>query len=196
MSGRAERVGSGASGSRRILVALVISSSIASAGCGGHSAQPTTSHTRQRTSPHSSQALGAGGGTAGATPICRSLHGPDVVAVGAASSARVEPLASTKGSHLTCSALFIDAAGGIILELTETRGSPRLLAETRRAAQATLGRVRPLTDGGPGFIASRELAFLRHGRLVTLNTGYTTSGQVQLTSTQLMRLASLIARRS
>jgi hypothetical protein len=119
-----------------------------------------------------------------------------VAAVGVAAPARVEALALTKGSHLTCSALFIDAAGGLVLELTETRGGPRQLAESRLAAQATLGRVRTLTHGGPGYIASRELAFLRHGQLVTLSTGYTTSGQVQLTSTQLMRLASLLARRS
>jgi hypothetical protein len=124
---------------------------------------------------------------------CRALTATDLTNVGAVLPAREEQLANGPAVHVTCSTLFIDGAGGLILELTQATGGARELARAREAARAQAGSVRPLPHLAPGFVAGSVLAFLHRGQLVTLNAGYSTSGKLQLSTRQLERLALTVA---
>ena len=46
-----------------------------------------------------------------------------------------------------------------------------------------------------GFIVGQALGFLQRGQVVALNSGYTSSGQPELTKAQLVRLAGIVAHR-
>jgi hypothetical protein len=109
--------------------------------------------------------------------------------------AKVEQLANSVGEHRTCSDLFIDASGGLILLVTKTRGGSRELAAARQAALAHGERPRPVPGVSGGFVAGQHAGFLEHGQVVSLTSGYTSTGQPELTAAQLARLAGVVAQR-
>jgi hypothetical protein len=161
--------------------ALVLAGALAT-GCGGQNARRAGS-------------AGAGVQNSPSTQPCRVLTASDLASVGAAQPAHEEQLARGAGVHVTCSTLFIDGAGGLILELTQSTGGARELTRAREAARAQAGSVRPLPHLAAGFVAGSVLAFLHRGQLVTLKAGYSTSGTLQLSTGQLERLASTIVGR-
>jgi hypothetical protein len=113
---------------------------------------------------------------------------------GGAAPAREEQLSNVSGRHLTCATLFIDGSGGLILEISEEAGDTRALSAARVAARGQGGPVRSVARLGAGaFLAARTVAFLHQGQLVTLSAGYSTSGQLQLSRAQLLRLAKVVA---
>jgi hypothetical protein len=162
-----------------LTTALVLAGALAT-GCGGQSARRGRS-------------VGAGAHSSASTQPCRALTATDLASVGAAQPAHEEQLARGAGVHITCSTLFIDGAGGLILELTQSTGGARELARVREAARAQAGSVRPLPHLAAGFVAGSVLAFVHQGQLVTLKAGYSTSGTLQLSTGQLERLASTVA---
>jgi hypothetical protein len=91
--------------------------------------------------------------------------------------------------------LFVDSSGQLILQLTEADGGQAALTDLRRttAAEVGPGAIHPVAKFGPGaFVGSRVLGFIHGSRLVTLQTGYTTSGELELTPDQLVQLATIV----
>ena len=169
--------------SRAVGVAVV---AIVLAACGGgsskHSASTTTS-TGQR--------------GADVSPSCHALTSSDFGKVGAVTPAKVQQLANSVGQRRSCSDLFVDASGGLILEITKTPGGPRKLASARQTARGSsaTARPRPLPGIPGGFVVGQHVGFVERGQVVSLSTGYTTAGQPELTTAQLVRLAGVVARR-
>jgi hypothetical protein len=131
------------------------------------------------------------------SPSCRALTSSDFRRVGAVTPAKVQQLANSVGQRRSCSDLFVDASGGLILEITKTPGGPRELALARQTARGSSAAARPRSlPGVPGgFIVGQRVGFLRRGQVVSLSTGYTTAGQPELTAAQLIRLAGVVAGR-
>jgi len=159
-------------------------------GCGGGS---------PRRSPSTTASTGPSGTASAAqtSPSCHALTAADFTRVGAAGPARAEQLANSVGQRRTCSDLFIDASGGLVLELTTTPGGSRELAAARETARGQSPRARPpAVPGLPrGFIIGQQLGFVEGGQVVVLSSGYTNSGQPELTKAQLVRLAGIVAHR-
>jgi hypothetical protein len=169
--------------------------------------------TAASTSQHSSTRAGD------TAPSCHLLRPADFRVVGAAVPAKAEQLANSVGQRRTCADLFIDASGGLVLELTETPGGSHELAVAREVArgpsagapgaggQSSGGqssgshgagagvRTRPLPGIPGGFVVGQRAGFLQRGQVVTLSAGYTTDGQPELTTAQLVGLAGVVARR-
>lgn len=173
------------------LTALIASAALLAVGCGGGGNGGDT------------EASGGTGSTQPAassqpTKTCASLSASDLARVASIRPSKQEPLAQPPGSNLRCSTLFVDASGQLILELTQAGGGQAALAGLRRGTASDLGAatVRPLPLLGPGaFVARRVLAFARDGQLVELQTGYSSEGRLQLTTAELMRLATIVASR-
>jgi hypothetical protein len=87
--------------------------------------------------------------------------------------------------------VFVDASGGLILQVTETSGGSRELPRTG----AHGAPVRRLAGVAGGVLSGSEAAFVRKGQLVTLQAGYSSAGKLQLDSGQLVRLARMAASR-
>lgn len=171
---------------RTVLVAL---SALVAAGCGGG---------KQAGGGTDSTQPAPGSASGQLTKSCTSLSASDIAHVAAIRPSKHEPLANTSGGNLRCSILFIDSSGQLILELTEADGGRAALATLRRGTASDLGAatVRPLPALGPGaFVARRVLAFASGGRLVELQTGYSSEGRLQLSTGQLTRLGTIVAAR-
>jgi hypothetical protein len=126
------------------------------------------------------------------------LAAADIADVASVQASRQESLGSAPGSSARCSVVFVDSSGQLILQVTELGGGQATLAELRRTAASDLGpaTVRSTPALGRGaFVARRVLAFARGGDVVQLQTGYSSTGQLQLTPAQLTRLAAIVARR-
>jgi hypothetical protein len=164
--------------------------SVVVAGCGGGSSTQSVSTTT--TAVRSASAK-----SADASASCHALTSSDFAKIGAIAPSKVEQLADSVGQRRTCSDLFIDASGGLILELTKVPGGPRELVATRQSARGSgVGlRPQPLPGVRGGFIVGHQVGFPDRGQVVTLSAGYTTSGQPELTPSQLVRLAVVVARR-
>jgi hypothetical protein len=168
-----------------VLVALA---ALLAAGCGG-GAKPRSGGagaSQPRSSPASGQSMAS----------CVSPAASDIERVASIRPSRQEALAESPGVHLRCSTIFIDGSGQLILQVTQADGGPAALTALRRSITGELGSatVRPLPALGAGaFVARRVLAFARSGRLVTLQTGYSAAGRLQLTAAQLARLATIAA---
>jgi hypothetical protein len=166
-------------------VALVSLSLVACGGASSKPSAPTTASTSQSTTATS----------ADTAPPCNGLTATDFKNVGASAPPTVERLANNLGQHRTCADLFIDASGGLVVELTKTPGGPRELAAARETArgQSRNAHPRPLPGIRGGFLIGQQAGFLDHGQVVVLNGGYTTAGQPELTTAQLVALAAVVA---
>jgi hypothetical protein len=130
---------------------------------------------------------------------CTSLTSRDIARVASIRPSEEQALASSPGVRLRCSILFIDSSGQLILQLTEAGGGRAALADLRRAAASDVGAaaVRPLPALGNGaFVARRVLAFARGRSVVQLQTGYSADGRLQLTPSELTRLATIASAAS
>jgi hypothetical protein len=129
---------------------------------------------------------------------CRELSAQDLQAVGAALPSRREALARAPGSQVSCSIVFIDSAGQLILQVTETDGGRAALEQVRRAvAASTTGSVGPLPALGAGaFVSRRATGFAHGGRVVELQTGYAADGHLELSRAELVRLARVARTRT
>ena len=167
---------------RRLSFSLVVPA-VVLAGCsGGHQASPTQSES---------------------TPLvqsCRSLDAKDIERVASISPVNKRHLASQPRAHLLCGMVFFNGSGDLIVEITETTGRTAALRRLRASNVEQFGQdnVRAVSGLGPSaFLARRRiLAFARGGRIVNLETGYGSQGQLTLTVDQLTRLARLVASRS
>jgi hypothetical protein len=131
------------------------------------------------------------------SPSCHALTFADFRRVGATAPSKVEQLANSVGQRRTCSDLFIDASGGLVLEITKVPGGPAKLAAARKAArgQSPGARPRALPALPGGFVVGQQVGFPDRGQVVSLSTGYTNEGQPELNTSQLVRLAAMVARR-
>jgi hypothetical protein len=170
---------------------LAAVAALLAAGCGG-GAKPLSGGagaSQPRSSSASSQSM----------PSCVSPTASDIERVASIRPSRQEALAASPGVHLRCSTIFIDRSGQLILQVTQADGGQAALLALRRSTAGELGSatVRPLPALGAGaFVARRVLAFARNGQLVTLQTGYSAAGRLQLTAAQLARLATTAASQS
>jgi len=161
------------------------------AGCGGGTSS---------TEPNGSASTPAPGGgsapTSGqSTRNCRALTQNDIVRVASVHPSKQGTLGKAPGGSLDCSTLFVDSSGQLILQLTETDGGRAALTGLHRATAAEVGAaaIRPVGSLGPGgFAGGRVVGFMRGNRLVTLQTGYTATGQLELSPDQLVRLATIV----
>jgi hypothetical protein len=172
--------------SRAVGVALV---SIVVAACGGGSS-------KQLRSPSASTGKPGATSRSDASPSCHALTSADFGTIRATTPAKVEQLANSVGQRRTCSDVFVDASGGLILVITKTPGGRGELASARETARgaAAAARPRPLPGIPGGFIVGQQVGFLERNQVVSLTTGYTTAGQPELTTTQLARLAGIVAQ--
>lgn len=96
--------------------------------------------------------------------------------------------------------VFFNGSGELMVEIRETPGRAAALRRLRASNAEQFGKddVRGVSGLGPSaFLARRRiLAFARGGRIVHLETGYGSQGQLTLTVDQLTRLARLVASRS
>jgi hypothetical protein len=126
---------------------------------------------------------------------CASLTANDIARVASVQPADQQALASAPGQSVSCSTVFVDSSGQLILQLSEAGGGRAALAALRRTTASDLGpnTVRPLPALGEGaFVARRVLAYARGRALVELQTGYSADGRLQLTPDQLARLAEIV----
>lgn len=164
--------------------------SIVLGACGGGSSTQSASTT-------TSTAPSASVKSADPSRSCHALTASDFARVGAVAPSKAEQLANSVGQRRTCSDLFFDASGGLILELTKVSGGARELVAARGVArgQSAGARLRSLSGVPGGFIVGHQVGFLDRGQIVVLSAGYTTAGQPELTTSQLVRLAAMVARR-
>jgi hypothetical protein len=129
------------------------------------------------------------------TRTCASLTEGDIENVASIRPSKQEALANVPESDVRCSTVFIDESGHLILQLTEAGGGRASLKALRSEMASTFGQdaIRELpTLGGSAFVARRVLGFVREGQLVTLQTGYSADGRLELTPDQLARLAEIV----
>jgi hypothetical protein len=129
---------------------------------------------------------------------CREVSAQDLEAVGSVLPSRREVLARAPGSRASCSIVFIDSAGQLVLQVTEMDGGSSALEQVRRAAAAsTTGSVLSFPALGAGaFVARRVAGFARGGRVVELQIGYSAAGRLELSRAELVRLARIAANRT
>jgi hypothetical protein len=166
------------------------------AGCGGgtNSAGPNASASTSTAQSKTSTSTPAP--TSGqSTRNCTALNADDLVRVASLKPSKQGTLAAAPGQSLRCSRLFVDSSGQLILQLTEAGGGRPALTSLRRATAADAGAraIQPVPKLGPGaFVGGRVLGFILGNRLVTLQTGYTASGMLELSPDQLVRLAAIV----
>jgi hypothetical protein len=128
------------------------------------------------------------------------LDAKDIEGVTSISPVNKRHLSSQPRAHPLCGMVFFGGSGDLIVEITETPGGAVALRRLRAANVEQFGQsgVRPVSGLGPtAFLARRRiLGFARRGRIVKLETGYGSQGQLSLTVDQLTRLARLVASRS
>jgi len=130
---------------------------------------------------------------------CAGLTADRVARIAGMAAVNSRPIAPAPGSRQRCAVAFFDGAGGLVLLVRARTGSP---ADLRKAAALAAGaggvtaeRVRPLSGLGDGaFISGRRLIGFRHaGQVVTVETGYSSSGQLSLDVHRLVALARAAA---
>jgi hypothetical protein len=132
--------------------------------------------------------------------LCPSLSTGDVTRETGISPVNERGLGRFPGSGRLCGSIYFNAAGSLIVQLTEDVGGRAALRKLRSMAEAQFSRadVRLVPAFGAGaFLARRRvLTFLRGGRIVTLQTGYQSDGTLSLTDPELTRLGRLVAARA
>jgi hypothetical protein len=157
-----------------ILVASVLV--LAGSGCGGSKSSRNTPMTRG----------------------CTSLTVEDVARVASRTPRKVD-LNPSPTEQIRCSTVFFAGPSELIVAVTEQDGGAKALRRLRatKVAQRGAASVRPAPSFGEGaFTAQGRLIIFRRGeRVVTLETGYATSGKKVLTLAQLQRLAHIVEPR-
>jgi hypothetical protein len=102
--------------------------------------------------------------------------------------------------QVRCSTAFFGGFGDVVLVIAERLGGEKTLNRLRavQAGQSGASMVRPVVGLGRGAFVFRQrlLAFRRGARVVTLETGYsTTGGEPVLSVVQLERLARIVLQR-
>jgi hypothetical protein len=156
--------------------ALLAASLFVLAGCGGsHSSRQETS-----------------------TRGCSSLAADDVEQVANRTPHKLD-LNPPRTEHIRCSTVFFAGQNELIVSVTEREGGAKALRRfrARKVAEAGAASVRPASGlGGGAFIAQgRIISFRRGETVVTLETGYSSSGKKLLTLAQLERLAQIVGPR-
>jgi hypothetical protein len=139
--------------------------------------------------------------TAGGPPVasCVGLTPDRVAQLAGVDSINARPLAAAPGSRQRCGTIFFDDAGGLVLQVRAVAGDEADLEKAATIAAsaggATPERLRPVPGLGPGAFMSgqRLIGFHRAGQVVTVETGYTTAGQLALGVQQLRTLAQAAA---
>jgi hypothetical protein len=167
---------------------LLVVPALVLAGCGGSS---------KHTSSTQAQSTASDGAL---LKSCSSLDENDIERVAGISPVNRRHLSVQPGIHLLCGMIFFASSGDLIVEITETPGGSAALRRLRTSSVEQFGRadVRAVSGLGPAaFVARRRiLVFARGGRVVTLETGYGSSGRLTLTVDQLTRLSRVAASRS
>jgi hypothetical protein len=140
-------------------------------------------------------------GSVGGPPVasCAGLTADRVAQLAGMSSLNARAIVAQPGSKQRCGVIFFDDAGGLVLQVRAVTGDAGDLKQTARIAASSGGatpeRVRPVQGLGNGaFMSGRRLiGFSRAGQVVTVETGYTTAGQLALDVHQLAALAQAAA---
>ena len=129
---------------------------------------------------------------------CLGLTPDRVAHLAGLGSVNARRLAAPPGSRQRCGAVFFDADGLVL----QVRAVPGDAADLKKAAElavtaggATPERLRSLQGLGRGaFMSGRRLiGFDRDGQVVTVETGYTSAGQLALDVSRLTALARAAA---
>jgi hypothetical protein len=168
---------------------VLATAAVALGGCGGSKggAPPATA--------------GPSSTAAGSPPVasCVGLTPDRVARLAGLGSVNARPVVSPPGSRQRCGTIFFDDAGGLVLQVRAATGD---VADLKKAAElavsaggATPERLRPLQGLGRGaFMSGRRLiGFHRAGQVVTVETGYTSAGQLALDARRLTTLARAAA---
>ena len=161
-------------------------------------------------------ARGGGGGSKGAAPTataapsstaagsppvasCVGLTPDRVAHLADLDSVNARAIVAPPGSQQRCGTIFFDDAGGLVLQVRAVTGDA---ADLKKAAElavtaggATPERLRPLKGLGRGaFMSGRRLiGFHRAGQVVTVETGYTSTGRLALDVRRLTTIARAAA---
>jgi hypothetical protein len=130
--------------------------------------------------------------------ICAALTARDIEGVASRPVLKQTDLARAPGTDINCATVWFDQSAQIILELSEADRGRADLAALRDEIVPLVrpSEVQPLPALGPGaFVARRVLGFLQGDKLVTLRAGYTADGKLQLTTDQLVRIATIVRSR-
>ena len=161
------------------------------AGCGSsHHRSPTPSLTPAPTRT---------GGTARAH--CAGLTTAAVQQLSGAGQVSAQDLAAEPGTRGFCGTAFVDGSGGLVVQVKAAAGSAADLRKGARFASTSAGgarpeRIRPLAGFGSGawLVGRRVIGFRRGGRVVTVETGFNTSGRLSVPVSRLKAVARVAAR--
>jgi hypothetical protein len=135
-----------------------------------------------------------------APKLCSSLSAQDVTRVSGITPVNQRGLARLRGSPRLCGTVYFDAAGSLLVQITEDVGGAAALRRLRSTAELQFSRsdVRSVSGlGGGAFLARRRiLTFAHNSRVVTLQTGYQADGRLSLTIVELTQLGRLVAGRA
>jgi hypothetical protein len=139
--------------------------------------------------------LAACGGGPRHAADCASLTASEIERVALVQPSRREMLAKAPASRELCSVVFLDSAGALIVQLSVATGGSSALAALRRGtAEIVATTPRPVPSLGEGaFVAKRIVGFVRGGRLVELQAGYSAAGRLELSPRELVHLAQVVA---
>jgi hypothetical protein len=126
---------------------------------------------------------------------CSSLTADDVERVANTTPHKLD-LNPSPTENIRCSTVFFAGQNELIVSVTEREGGAKGLRRlrARKVAEVGAASVRPASGLGQGaFVAQGRIISFRKGEtVVTLETGYSSSGRKLLTLTQLERLAQIV----
>lgn len=161
---------------------IAIAAALASAACGGSDETASTSPfpTVVESTPRG----------------CAYLSGAVVEDV---SDATVQRQDLAPGPEVVCSTAFVGASGDFVAGVSELRGGLETLQGLRKAKIEEFGigalEPQPVLGTGAFVVRKRYLAFRHSERVIVLETGYGSEGELLLTVSELRRLARLVSGR-
>lgn len=109
-------------------------------------------------------------------------------------------LAPQPGTGESCGTVFFSGSGELVVQIQAVDGARSDLRGAARVASVSTGgtqaeQVRSIGGFGPGafVVGDRVIGFLRDGRVVTVQTGYTAAGDLALRRAQLEAVARAAA---
>lgn len=131
---------------------------------------------------------------------CPVLTPQTVSRIAGVSTLDATNLAAEPGARESCGTAFFGGSGGLVVQVQAVDGAEPDLRDAARFASVSTGgtqteRVRSIGGFGPGafVVGDRVIGFLRDGRVVTVQTGYTASGDLALRAAELEAVARAAA---
>jgi hypothetical protein len=134
---------------------------------------------------------------------CLGVTPETVTRVAGVPQVNARALAAPPGTRQHCGVVFFDGSGGMVVQVRAVPGSAADLRQASRQAAVSAGgarpeRIRPMPGFGPGAFRSgrRVIGFHRAGNVVTVETGYGTTGRLALDPRALEAIARTAANGS